>query len=303
MRRGTWCWWGRRRRGSRPWRWRWPAGWATSSWCRPTPCRCTGAWTSARPRPRRPSGPRCPTTCSTWPSPSEDFSVARFQAAGGRGASPASRRGATGPCWWAAPACTCRRWSTGWPLPGEWPDVQGRAGGAAAPGELYRRLADARPRRRRPHRARQRPPARAGPGGDPGQRPAVLVVRPRPGRLPAHPRSGWPASGCPARCWPSASRPATRPSWTPASSTRCAGLRRPRCRAPPARPSGYRELLAHLAGDCTLDEAVDAAVRRTREFARRQRAWFRRDPRITWLGAPANPVDLLPALLGDWSLP
>jgi tRNA dimethylallyltransferase len=65
---------------------------------------------------------------------------------------------------------------------------------------------------------------------------------------------------------------------------------------------GYRELLDHLAGACTLEEAVDAAVRRTREFARRQRAWFRRDPRITWLGAADNPVDLLPALLGDWSL-
>jgi tRNA dimethylallyltransferase len=66
---------------------------------------------------------------------------------------------------------------------------------------------------------------------------------------------------------------------------------------------GYRELLAHLAGDCTLEDAVTAAVSRTRQFARRQRAWFRRDPRITWLGTPANPVDLLPALLGDWSLP
>jgi tRNA dimethylallyltransferase len=63
---------------------------------------------------------------------------------------------------------------------------------------------------------------------------------------------------------------------------------------------GYRELLHHLSGACTLDEAVDAAVRRTRELARRQRAWFRRDPRITWLGAAQNPVDVLPALLGDW---
>jgi len=65
---------------------------------------------------------------------------------------------------------------------------------------------------------------------------------------------------------------------------------------------GYRELLEHLTGGCTLEEAIDAAVRRTREFARRQRAWFRRDPRITWLGAAHNPVDLLPSLLGDWSL-
>jgi tRNA dimethylallyltransferase len=64
---------------------------------------------------------------------------------------------------------------------------------------------------------------------------------------------------------------------------------------------GYRELLAHLAGECSLEEAVATAVGRTRQFARRQRAWFRRDPRITWLGTAGNPVDLLPALLGDWS--
>lgn len=63
---------------------------------------------------------------------------------------------------------------------------------------------------------------------------------------------------------------------------------------------GYRELLDHLAGRTTLDEAVDLAVQRTRQFARRQRAWFRRDPRIVWMGAPANPVAVLPALLGHW---
>ena len=66
---------------------------------------------------------------------------------------------------------------------------------------------------------------------------------------------------------------------------------------------GYRELLDHLAGACSLDEAVATAVARTRQFARRQRSWFRRDPRITWFGVEQNPVDLLPALLGDWSLP
>lgn len=46
---------------------------------------------------------------------------------------------------------------------------------------------------------------------------------------------------------------------------------------------GYRELLAHLDGACTIEEAVAAAISRTRQFARRQRAWFRRDPRIRWL--------------------
>ncbi len=53
---------------------------------------------------------------------------------------------------------------------------------------------------------------------------------------------------------------------------------------------GYRELLAHRRGETTLDEALDLAVRRTRRFARRQRVWFRRDPRIDWVDAEADPA-------------
>lgn len=65
---------------------------------------------------------------------------------------------------------------------------------------------------------------------------------------------------------------------------------------------GYRELLSHLEGRCVLDDAVAETTRRTRAFARRQRAWFRRDPRITWMGADdANPLAVLPVLLGSWS--
>ena len=68
-----------------------------------------------------------------------------------------------------------------------------------------------------------------------------------------------------------------------------------------AQALGYRELLAHQGGVCTLEEAVGQAVRRTRAFSRRQRMWFRRDPRITWYGSAANPFAVLPALLGDWA--
>lgn len=46
---------------------------------------------------------------------------------------------------------------------------------------------------------------------------------------------------------------------------------------------GYRELIAHLSGECTLDDALEEARRRTRRFARRQQRWFRRDPRIHWV--------------------
>lgn len=48
---------------------------------------------------------------------------------------------------------------------------------------------------------------------------------------------------------------------------------------------GYAELLRHLDGELTLDEAVELAVKRTRRFARRQQRWFRRDPRIRWFEA------------------
>jgi tRNA dimethylallyltransferase len=65
---------------------------------------------------------------------------------------------------------------------------------------------------------------------------------------------------------------------------------------------GYREVLDHLDGNGpSLDAVLDAIVIRTRQFARRQRMWFRRDPRIVWFGAPENPCSVLPALLASWS--
>jgi len=50
-----------------------------------------------------------------------------------------------------------------------------------------------------------------------------------------------------------------------------------------SRAIGYREVMAHLAGELTLEEAKQRTVVATRQFARRQDAWFRKDPRITWI--------------------
>ena len=72
-----------------------------------------------------------------------------------------------------------------------------------------------------------------------------------------------------------------------ALSTRFAPLSRTASQA-----LGYKELLAHLNGEMSLDEAVALAVTRTRRFARRQERWFRRDPRIIWLDADAD-ADML----------
>ena len=45
---------------------------------------------------------------------------------------------------------------------------------------------------------------------------------------------------------------------------------------------GYKQIAAYLAGEITLDEAVDILKRDTRRFAKRQITWFKRDPRICW---------------------
>ena len=45
---------------------------------------------------------------------------------------------------------------------------------------------------------------------------------------------------------------------------------------------GYRELLAHLEGELSLEEALTRALTATKRLARRQRAWFQRDPRVEW---------------------
>lgn len=54
---------------------------------------------------------------------------------------------------------------------------------------------------------------------------------------------------------------------------------------------GYKELLAHLDGECSLDEAVDQVIVRTRQFAVRQLRWFGRDPRVQWIDVADDPVD------------
>ena len=53
---------------------------------------------------------------------------------------------------------------------------------------------------------------------------------------------------------------------------------------------GYNELLQHLEGRLSLDEAVAQIVLHTRQFAVRQERWFRRDPRIEWVVVQHDPV-------------
>ncbi|MEP1594955.1 MAG: tRNA (adenosine(37)-N6)-dimethylallyltransferase MiaA [Halieaceae bacterium] len=52
---------------------------------------------------------------------------------------------------------------------------------------------------------------------------------------------------------------------------------------PSMRSVGYRQLWQHLAGECSLDEAVERAEAATRQLAKRQLTWLRKWPELEWI--------------------
>ncbi|MGN0338796.1 MAG: tRNA (adenosine(37)-N6)-dimethylallyltransferase MiaA [Lachnospiraceae bacterium] len=54
---------------------------------------------------------------------------------------------------------------------------------------------------------------------------------------------------------------------------------------------GYKELLAYLEGECSLDEAVYIIKRDTRHFAKRQLTWFKRERDVIWVDKSAFDYD------------
>lgn len=46
---------------------------------------------------------------------------------------------------------------------------------------------------------------------------------------------------------------------------------------------GYKQMVQYLEGDITLEEAAELIKKETREYARRQRTWFKRDQSIYWV--------------------
>lgn len=59
----------------------------------------------------------------------------------------------------------------------------------------------------------------------------------------------------------------------------------------PMTGHGYGEAAAQLAGEWSLERAIEVTARRTRQYAKRQMTWFRRDPRIMWLAAGSVEAD------------
>ena len=64
--------------------------------------------------------------------------------------------------------------------------------------------------------------------------------------------------------------------------------------------AGYRELVAHVRGDLSLAAAVALIKTRTRQLARRQLTWFRREPQLDWIQIGRNepPSDAAKRILG-----
>jgi len=64
-----------------------------------------------------------------------------------------------------------------------------------------------------------------------------------------------------------------------------------------SRALGYQQMLRHLDGDWSLEQAREETARATRRFARRQESWFRRDPRVSWLAPDADLLNRALSLL------
>jgi len=66
---------------------------------------------------------------------------------------------------------------------------------------------------------------------------------------------------------------------------------------------GYKEIVRALRGGCSLDDAISDIKRGTRNYAKRQLTWFRRDPRVRWIPAegraPGAIVDEITDCLRD----
>lgn len=54
---------------------------------------------------------------------------------------------------------------------------------------------------------------------------------------------------------------------------------------------GYKEILDHLEGRCSLEEAVYRIKRDTRHFAKRQITWFKREKEVIWIDKPSYDYD------------
>ena len=65
----------------------------------------------------------------------------------------------------------------------------------------------------------------------------------------------------------------------------------------PFESLGYKQVLAHLRGEISLEQAISSTEIETRQYAKRQQTWFGRDPHVLWLnGFGSDPAIAAPGL-------
>jgi len=55
---------------------------------------------------------------------------------------------------------------------------------------------------------------------------------------------------------------------------------------------GYREVVAYLEGELSLEQAIEQTQQESRHYAKRQMTWFRSDSRVIWLDGALDPETL-----------
>ena len=50
----------------------------------------------------------------------------------------------------------------------------------------------------------------------------------------------------------------------------------------PFESLGYKQVLQHLRGEVSLEQAIESTLVETRQYAKRQWTWFRRDAAVEW---------------------
>jgi tRNA dimethylallyltransferase len=56
---------------------------------------------------------------------------------------------------------------------------------------------------------------------------------------------------------------------------------------------GYQELFEYLEGKISIDRAIELIKQHTRQYAKRQMTWFKKDPEIKWFDAKAVSVKIV----------
>ena len=63
---------------------------------------------------------------------------------------------------------------------------------------------------------------------------------------------------------------------------------------------GYKEIIAYLNGEVSLDEAIYNIKTGTRHYAKRQMTWFNKDERVNWINYDEDILKRANEIISEW---